>query len=165
MGSINYIKRIDDLGRIVIPKEIRRILKIDENENMKIELNNDEIIIKKHNSLNDYQKEITNYAVLVNQITKKNILVINRDEIIYSSNNIKNKEISEELRRIIINRNELDNEYKLDICYDIKIKSFYYSKNLIKNSNLLGTIIIYSEDRISDEEKELINTVSTLFNS
>ena len=59
----------------------------------------------------------------------------------------------------------IDNEYKLDICYDIKIKSFYYSKNLIKDSNLLGTIIIYSEDRISDEEKELINTVSTLFNS
>ena len=165
MSSLNYIKRIDDLGRIVIPKEIRRILKIEDNENMEIKLKDDEIIIKKHNIIDDYQKEIINYGKLVNRITKKNVLIISRDSIIFSSDNIANNEISEELRRIVLNSNDLDNEYKLDICYDIKIKSFYYSRKLLKNSDLIGMIIIYSENRITNEEKELLNEVSMLFNS
>ena len=48
MKSTGITRRIDDLGRIVIPKEIRKNLKIKENEVLEIFINNDEIILKKY---------------------------------------------------------------------------------------------------------------------
>ena len=46
LKSTGITRRIDDLGRIVIPKEIRKNLKIKENEVLEIFINNDEIILK-----------------------------------------------------------------------------------------------------------------------
>lgn len=43
------VKRIDDLGRVVIPKEIRRSLNIVENDPLAVYVDGDAIIIKKQN--------------------------------------------------------------------------------------------------------------------
>ena len=56
MKSTGITRRIDDLGRIVIPKEIRKNLKIKENEVLEIFINNDEIILKKFSHFNDSEK-------------------------------------------------------------------------------------------------------------
>lgn len=160
--SINFVKRIDDLGRIVIPKEIRRILKIDNNENMEITLENREIVIKKHSLLEDNKKELVLLGTLLNKLTNENVIITNRDRIIYTNEPYNNKDISEELKNKIINRKELDNEYELDICYDIKIKAFYYSKNIIINSDTSGMIIIYSNNRINDEYKKIVNIIAEI---
>lgn len=49
MKSTGIIRRIDELGRIVIPKNIRSALKIDENTPLEIQYNNnDEIILRKY---------------------------------------------------------------------------------------------------------------------
>ena len=47
MKSTGVIRRIDELGRIVIPKEIRRTLGIRDGENVEIYTENDSIILKK----------------------------------------------------------------------------------------------------------------------
>lgn len=49
--SINYvnsIRRIDDLGRIVIPKEYRRVLGISEGDSLNIEIQGDALLLRKH---------------------------------------------------------------------------------------------------------------------
>ena len=48
MKSTGVIRRIDELGRIVIPKEIRRNLGIRDGENIEIFTDNDSIILKKY---------------------------------------------------------------------------------------------------------------------
>ena len=53
MKSTGVVRRIDDLGRIVIPKEIRRNLKIRDGENMEIFIDLDSIILKKYSKLED----------------------------------------------------------------------------------------------------------------
>lgn len=47
---MNKIRRIDDLGRVVIPKEIRRILRIEEGDPLEVNVNTKtgQIIIEKH---------------------------------------------------------------------------------------------------------------------
>ena len=47
--NVNKIRRIDDLGRVVIPKEIRRILEISEGDPLEINVNTitGQIIIEK----------------------------------------------------------------------------------------------------------------------
>ena len=59
MKSTGITRRIDDLGRIVIPKEIRKNLKIKENEVLEIFINNDEIILKKFSPFNDSEKVLS----------------------------------------------------------------------------------------------------------
>jgi len=47
MKSTGIVRKIDDLGRIVIPKEIRRTFKINERDSIEILTDNDTIILKK----------------------------------------------------------------------------------------------------------------------
>ena len=76
MKSTGITRRIDDLGRIVIPKEIRKNLKIKENEVLEIFINNDEkkllqdnynLISKEELSDEDYAKYIKKYPELANE--------------------------------------------------------------------------------------------------
>ena len=49
------VRRIDDLGRIVIPKEIRRGLKIKEGESIDIDVLEDKIILKRYSNFLDIE--------------------------------------------------------------------------------------------------------------
>ena len=61
MKSTGVVRRIDDLGRIVIPKEIRRTLRIKEGDNLEVFVDNEDIVLKKYsmmNKINDLAKAI-----------------------------------------------------------------------------------------------------------
>lgn len=58
MKATGIIRRIDDLGRVVIPKEIRRNCNIREGEPLEIFLQDDGVVFKKYNP--DYRDELTN---------------------------------------------------------------------------------------------------------
>ena len=58
MKATGIIRRIDDLGRVVIPKEIRRNCNIREGEPLEIFLQDGGVVFKKYNP--DYRKELTN---------------------------------------------------------------------------------------------------------
>lgn len=58
MKATGIIRRVDDLGRVVIPKEIRRNCSIREGEPLEIFLQDDGVVFKKYNP--DYRKELTN---------------------------------------------------------------------------------------------------------
>lgn len=49
MKSTGIVRKVDDLGRIVLPKELRRVLKIEEKDALEIYVEEDRIILKKYN--------------------------------------------------------------------------------------------------------------------
>ena len=53
MKATGVVRRIDDLGRIVIPKEIRRSLKINDGDSLEIFVDTNEVILKKYSLLDD----------------------------------------------------------------------------------------------------------------
>ena len=160
---ISFIKRIDNLGRIVIPKEIRRILKIENNENMEIMINNEEIIIKKHNLLNNIDK-ITKIGSIINKMVDNNIIIANRDKVIYSNiREIINKEVSNRFKDIIINRLEINNNMELNITNDYSISTNYAYKNIIIDSDSSGIIIEFGKD-ISERDILVVEIASKLLN-
>ena len=54
MKATGVIRRLDDLGRIVIPKEIRKLMRIREGEPMEIFVNAEgDIILKKYSPIGD----------------------------------------------------------------------------------------------------------------
>lgn len=63
MKATGIVRRIDDLGRVVVPKEIRRTLRIREGDPMEIFTNRDgEVILKKYSPIGEIDAFAKQYA-------------------------------------------------------------------------------------------------------
>lgn len=153
MSNISFIKKIDDLGRIVIPKEIRRILNIDLNENLEVTIENNDILIKKMNN-NDFLIDLI--GNLISIFTNNNYFIISKNKIIKDSDPSHNKE---SLIKQVNNSIFGDNEGDISICYDINNSLYYYFKRVIINGRIDSIVVIYSSKSINNEEKDKINKI------
>ena len=65
MKTTGIIRRIDELGRIVIPKEIRKNLRIKNGESLEIYLENDSIILKKYSQIESLKNVSIDYVKIM----------------------------------------------------------------------------------------------------
>ena len=98
MKATGIVRRIDDLGRVVIPKEIRRTLRIREGDPLEISTEaNGEVIFKKYSPIGELSSFAEQYAEVLGKISKCPILISDNDHIVAASG-ISKKEVLE--RRI-----------------------------------------------------------------
>ena len=71
MKSIGVVRRIDELGRIVVPKEMRRTLRIREGDSLEISSNDNSIILRKYSLVESVDNFITQYVDAVHASSKK----------------------------------------------------------------------------------------------
>ena len=168
MKSTGITRRIDDLGRIVIPKEIRKNLKIKENEVLEIFINNDEIILKKFSPFNDSEKVLSDYIKVINDMTGNDVIITDRDKVILSTKKLEekllNKKLSEYVNDLIENRSIfLSNDMKgIEVIDNEKIKQNYYFIPFIIDSDVIGSIIMFSGKKIDENSKSLLLIASKL---
>lgn len=80
MKATGIVRRIDDLGRIVIPKDIRRSLKIREGDPLEIFLEKDCVCFKRYSALGSLSEETLRVAQTMAQRTfKHQIAIYDRD--------------------------------------------------------------------------------------
>lgn len=157
MKSTGIIRRIDELGRIVIPKEIRKNLRIKEGENVEIYTENESIILKKYSVLKNLSEIATIYAEVINSLVKENIIITDTDNVIAASGKYKkkflNKPISEDLLNLIKRReNILETHLKpLKITAD-ELEVTYSMHTIVTGGDSVGIIIIFSENEIINEK-------------
>src|SRR5690625_7486576 len=83
MKATGIVRRIDDLGRVVIPKEIRRTLRIREGDPLEIFVAREgEVILKKYSPINELGHFATEYAEALFDSMHFPVLICDRDEII-----------------------------------------------------------------------------------
>ncbi len=108
MKATGIVRRIDDLGRIVIPKEIRRTLRIREADPLEIYTDREgEIILKKYSPIGEMGTFAKQYAESMAQVSGHIALITDRDQFIAVSGGMKNllgKSISRELEEKIDHR-------------------------------------------------------------
>ena len=111
MKATGIVRRIDDLGRVVIPKEIRRTMRIREGDPLEIFTDNDgEEIFKKYSPIGEMTTFAKQYAESLAQVSGHTALISDRDQFIAASGGCKNllgKEISKQLEEKIGNRENL----------------------------------------------------------
>lgn len=91
MKATGIVRRIDDLGRVVIPKEIRRTMRIRESEPLEIYTGKEgEIILKKYSPINELSVFAKQYAESLSQVSGRVALVTDRDQIIAVSGGLRN---------------------------------------------------------------------------
>ncbi len=91
MKATGIVRRIDDLGRIVIPKEIRRTLRIREADPLEIYTDREgEIILKKYSPIGEMGTFARQYAESMAQVSGHIALITDRDQFIAVSGGMKN---------------------------------------------------------------------------
>lgn len=166
MKETGMIKRIDELGRIVIPKEIRKSLRIQDGENMEIVITEEGILLKRYMIFNKLESLAQNFTDSIYNLIKKNVLITDIDKVIaYSGTNKKdylNAEISDELIERIKRREHILEPHFKDLNIIGKnITCSYTTSTITINGDAVGLIIIFSEDnKLEEIDAKIIKIVS-----
>ena len=166
MKTTGVVRRIDDLGRIVIPKEIRRTLRIRDGESLEIFVEDEMIALKKFSSMNDLNDICDDLVNTLNQALANNVLITSRDSVISFSgsnkNNYINKNISKTLEKILNDRKTIIEKNKSEIEFIDGLKEIcsYTISPIITNGDVIGAVIIFSNNSITDVEVKLASVTS-----
>ena len=118
MKATGIVRRIDDLGRVVVPKEIRRVLRIREGDPLEIYTGNaGEVILKKYSPISELSQFADEYAETVSKVLGATILVSDTDQVISAWGSGKkeyaDKKVDNELDKIIQSKNRYLNDSKI----------------------------------------------------
>lgn len=165
MKATGIVRRIDDLGRVVIPKEIRRTLRIREGDPLEIFTDRDgQIILKKYSPIGELGLFAKQYAEALSQTSGHTICISDKDQVIAVSGGSKkellDKRISQELEQlindrvtIIATRDERDYVPILEGNQDKSYESEVISP-IIAEGDAIGAVIILSKNNKKMEEVE-----------
>ena len=83
MKATGIVRRIDDLGRVVIPKEIRRTMRIREGDPLEIYTDREgEVIFKKYSPIGELTNFAAQYAETLHKVCMMDVLICDRDVVI-----------------------------------------------------------------------------------
>lgn len=162
MKSTGITRKIDELGRVVIPKEIRRNLGIRDGESLEILLEEDSIILKKHSVMKELESLSLSLSEVISDVYKINVIITDREKVIAStvSKEMLNKRIDEFLINLIDNREVLIKKDKISSNIGgVNIDGFFTIVPIIASIDSLGLVIL-----VSDDYKDLSNLAKLVAN-
>ena len=156
MKATGIVRRIDDLGRIVVPKEIRRTLRIREGDPLEIFTGSDgEVILKKYSPINDLSEFALEYVESIFETYGTPTLLSDRDEIIAVAGISKKEYVGRRIsaacedllneRKVISEK--LENSLELVPGQYEQVKSYVVAPILL-NGDLIGAIYLLSKDEV-----------------
>ncbi|WZL72819.1 stage V sporulation protein T [Clostridiaceae bacterium 35-E11] len=162
MKATGIVRRIDDLGRVVIPKEIRRTLRIREGDPLEIFTDRDgEVILKKYSPIGELAEFATEYAESLNDALGQVAMVADRDNIIAVAGGSKKeyleKRVSKDLERAMEGKKSLlvtEKEKIYTLTAEQADTQKYTSQviaPIVTQGDAIGAVVILSKD----EEKLL----------
>ena len=159
MKATGVVRRIDDLGRIVIPKEIRKVLRIKEGDPIEIFTNKDgEIILKKYSPIGEFSDFATGYAETLSKTTGHIACITDKDTVIAVSGGPKKEfleqGLSKQLEEVMENREVYTsgehNQVALPITQTDNYERKYNSQiiyPIISQGDVIGSVILISKEQ------------------
>lgn len=172
MKATGIVRRIDDLGRVVIPKEIRRTMRIREGDPLEIYTDREgEVIFKKYSPIGELNSFASQYADTLHKICGMAVVICDRDAVIACAGLPKKdyleKKLSEALEQVTEGRGtyrRLDGSNDIHVTSDSQSAVVSYSMPIIADSDLIGCVASVlppdSEPVESELESKLISTAA-----
>ncbi len=177
MKQTGMVRKIDELGRVVIPKEIRNVLRLNVGMQLEIYINeNSELVLKKFHPVTSLAEIAQGFCDVLNQMLNKSILVCNKEKIIaYTGENKKsfiNKEINEKLVDLVCSSsNYVANNSDGTTIIDITTEKLNNCKSqlflpILAGENCEGLIGLlgFADDEISTHDIKSLELVSKYIN-
>ena len=165
MKATGVVRRIDDLGRIVIPKEMRRTLRIRDGESLEIFVDEDFVALKKYSPLNDMANLAKTLVDSVYSSIGKNIIVTDKDRVIACAGptSLKkkylDKGISSYLLDILSTSNMVyeENLKTIHITKKEEENCIYYICPIIMNGDAIGLVMMFTDgNRITNTDQKVV---------
>lgn len=173
MKATGIVRRIDDLGRVVVPKEIRRTLRIREGDPLEIFTDREgEIILKKYSPIGELGLFAKQYADSLAQTTGHLVCIADRDQIIAVAGGGKKdligKSISKQLEHAINERMQIlasrtDRAFISIIDEDMEEYSAQAVSPIICEGDAIGAVVILVKDgksKIGEVEQKLATSAA-----
>ncbi|MCL1949308.1 MAG: AbrB/MazE/SpoVT family DNA-binding domain-containing protein [Turicibacter sp.] len=168
MKATGVVRRIDDLGRVVIPKEIRRTMRIREGDSLEIFVNQSgEVVLKKYSPIADISSFAQQYAEAMSAITEKGVLIVDREDVIAAAGEIKkqyiNRRVSRPLSDLIEARTTVQTEgtdtQVLEVVDGEQKERSFSMFPIIANGDSLGAVIVMGSEEDPYINELDVNTV------
>lgn len=175
MKATGIVRRIDDLGRVVIPKEIRRTMRIREGDPLEIYTDREgEVIFKKYSPIGELSSFAGEYAETLHKVCGISVLIFDRDAVIASAGVPKreylDRKMSEELEEIAERRQlyvRKSREERIPVILDGGAYYLSCAMPIITEGDMIGCVCsVVSEENdtptgMPDAEAKLIQTAAT----
>ena len=172
MRATGIVRRIDDLGRVVVPKEIRRTLRIREGQAMEIFTGREgEIVLKKYSPVEEMTDCAAECAKAMASVCGQLICISDHEQIVAASGpeqkNYQGKEVSEELEKVMEDRRLLDaasgSREVIPVIREGKPEGPQIIVPILSAGDVLGAVIVIGKnaaDRMGETEMSLAKTAA-----
>jgi AbrB family transcriptional regulator (stage V sporulation protein T) len=180
LKATGVVRRIDDLGRVVIPKEIRKTLRIKEGDPLEIFTDKEgEVILKKYSPIGELTEFATGYAETLAKTTGHIACITDKDTVIAVSGGSKKEfleqDLSEELERIMEDKEKYTSKENNDLAVPItkndNKERRYHSQivyPIISDGDVIGSVILLSKDsttKMSEIEQKVAQSAASFLGS
>ncbi len=158
MKATGVVRRIDDLGRVVIPKEIRKVHRIKEGDPLEIFTDKEgEIILKKYSPIGELTEFASTYADTISKTTGHIACITDKDTVIAVAGGLKKefleKSLSKELEEVLENKeifkSKENNEISIPITQNEGRERIYNSQviyPIITDGDVVGSVILLAKE-------------------
>ena len=180
MKATGVVRRIDDLGRVVIPKEIRKTLRIKEGDPLEVFTDREgQVILKKYSPIGELSEFAAGYAETLSKTTGHIACITDKDTIIAVSGGSKKEfleqDLSPELEQLMEDKEYYLSEENGNNSIPITKNDNKERKNnsqvvypIISEGDVIGSVILISKDastKMSDVEKKVVQSAATFLGS
>lgn len=180
MKATGVVRRIDDLGRIVIPKEIRRTLHIKEGDPLEIFTDKEgEVILKKYSPIGELSEFATGYAETLSKTTGHIACITDKDTVIAVSGGSKKEfleqSLSTELEKVMENKeiytSKENNEIAIPITQNDNKERKFNSQviyPIISDGDVIGSVILLSKEqntKMGETELKVVQSAAGFLSS
>ena len=176
MKATGVVRRIDDLGRVVIPKEIRKVHRIKEGDPLEIFTDKEgEIILKKYSPIGELTEFATTYADTISKTTGHIACITDKDTVIAVAGGAKKdfleKNLSKELEEVLENKeifkSKENNEISIPITQNEGRERIYNSQviyPIITDGDVVGSVILLAKEpnkKMGDVEDKVAQSAAS----
>lgn len=174
MKATGIVRRIDDLGRIVIPKEIRRTMRIREGDPMEIFTSREgEILLKKYSPVGELSEFAASMAESVAQVIGELVCITDRDYVIAAAGagkrEFEGKVLDKQLQSAIDKRSSIVTTSDKGTFVKITVDDTNgYERQalatILSNGDCIGSVIILGKEKGKDEGESVLQMAKAIAN-
>ena len=176
MKATGIVRRIDELGRVGIPKEIRRTLRIREGDPLEIFTENDGgIVLKKYSPIGELSTYANELAAVLQGQFGMNAAICDRDHFVAvamsggKKRDLAEKRISEELERAIAQRRALSQSIMQGPVMtltsdnsDRDVWTFVLAVPIISESESIGAVLLFTQENAGLKDNAAVKTAEAI---